>query len=262
MTQNRVKTAIEQGKVVVGIMVSELRTTTLGPMLEAAGLHFVILDMEHGSYDHQTMADIIAGCRGLAIAPFVRVPEIRRECFLKPLEAGAIGLLVPRVETREQAELCVVYSKYAPEGDRGLSLCRAHTDYTPVKTGEYTAHANQNVMVMIQIETARALKNVDSILATPGIDVAFVGPVDLSLSLGIEADLGAPVMQEALDKIIEAGRRHGVVVGIYANQPDMIKHFVGRGLRFIAGGSDVDVLINGCANSLESFRKVLGDCVL
>lgn len=262
MIQNRVRSALKEGKVVVGIMVSELRTPALGPMLEAAGVHFMILDMEHGSFNYETMADIIANCRGLAIAPFVRVPEIRRECFLKPLEAGAVGILAPRVETREEAELCVYYSRYAPEGDRGLSLRRAHTGFKRVEAYEYTAYANQNVMVMVQIETALGVQNVDSILATSGLDVAFVGPSDLSHSLGIAANLDDPAMVKALGRIIEAGRKHTVATGIHTYRPEVAKRLVDQGLQFISCNSDVSVLIGTCANSVSSFRTVFGDRLL
>lgn len=255
---NWIKSALRRDEAVVGIMVSELKTPMLGAILDAAGLHFAIIDQEHGAYSPDTLGALIAGFRGCSCRPMVRVAETRREYFLTPLELGASGILVPRVESREQAEEIVRYGRYAPQGDRGLSLCRAHTGFRRVEKDSYIAKANDEILLMAQIETKQAVERLDEILATPGLDMAFIGPSDLSLSCGISSSLRSPDMRGIIDRVIEVARRNRLAVGIQTYDLGIAAELVAQGVGFISCNTDVNALIGSLSGSVGELRKLAG----
>lgn len=257
-SRNWIKQALERHETVAGIMVSELRTPTLGAILDAAGMHFAIIDQEHGAYGPDSLATLVAGFRGGRCLPMVRVPETRREYFLTPLELGVAGILVPRVETRAQAEDVVRFGRYPPEGDRGISLCRAHTGFRRVARAEYTAHANRDILLMVQIETRPALDRLDEILSTPGIDMAFIGPSDLAMSCGIDGSLRAPAMRAIVQRIIEAAARNGVAVGIHTYDMAVAAELAAEGVRFISCNTDVNALLKPLGGNVADLRGALG----
>ena len=258
-SENWLKPALASGKCVSGLMVSELKTPMLGAILDAVGADFAILDQEHGAYGADCLAALVAGFRGGRCVPLVRVSEIRREYFLTPLELGVGGILVPRVETRAQAEEAVRYALYPPQGERGVSLCRAHTGFKRVSARDYLPKANANVLLMVQIETRAALDSMDEILSVPGIDMAFFGPSDLSVSCGIDSSLRAPEMRAVIDRIIAAGRRHGVSVGIQASDIEVAADLVRNGVGLVSCTSDLNALLAGLTASLNPLRKAIAD---
>lgn len=257
ITGNRIKSALASGETVTGIMVSELKTPMLGAILDAAGLDFAIIDQEHGAYGPDALAALVAGFRGGHCLPLVRVPEVRREHFLTPLELGVAGILVPRVESRAQAEDVVRFGRYPPVGDRGVSLCRAHTGFRRVDKDTYTAQANADVLLMIQIETEAAIERLDEILATPGIDMAFIGPSDLAISCGVDGSLRAPEMRALVDRIVEGARAHAVAVGIHTYDMEVAAELAARGVGLISCNTDVNALLKNLGASVETLRAAL-----
>jgi len=256
---NRIKSELSRGNVVCGCMVAEMRTPAVSMILESAGLDFFIIDMEHGSFNYETAADIIVACRGLSIVPFVRVPAIDRESFQKVLDAGALGLLVPRVETAKDAEMAANLLRYAPEGSRGLSLRRAHSGFGRPNPAEFTADANRNAMLMVQIETKKGVENIDSISDVAGIDVLFVGPSDLAHSYGTG---DAAQVERAIDRVVQVGREKGIATGIHHSSLPYITRLVAQGMRFfsvntevgaiISSFSDVTAAVRACARNVDS----------
>ena len=249
---NRVKTELASNNVVCGCMVAEVRTPAIAMILESAGLDFFIIDMEHGTFNYESMNDMILACRGLRIAPFVRVPAIERQAFQKPLDAGAAGLLVPRVETKQQVEECLDFMRYAPAGSRGLSLRRAHSGFTKQNAFQFTEAANDNVMLMVQIETERGVENIDSICEATGIDVLFVGPSDLTHSYGEDR---ADAVQQAIQRVIEVGKRNSIATGIHHADLDLVAGFVEQGMRFISGNTEVGAIISVFAQMEQTLRR-------
>src|SRR5262245_47130450 len=134
---------LRRGDLLLGCIISEVRTPSVPCLLAQNGFDYMIIDNEHGSYTSETVADLVAGARAVDFPVIVRVPEIRREAILKPLEAGAAGLLVPQVDTAEQAAEVVQYAKYAPLGKRGVALRRAHNRYQNVDAAAYLREANE-----------------------------------------------------------------------------------------------------------------------
>jgi 2-keto-3-deoxy-L-rhamnonate aldolase RhmA len=248
---NRIKSELSNDNVVCGCMVAEMRTPAVAMILESAGLDFFIIDMEHGSFTYETAADIIVACRGLNIVPFVRVPGLDRESFQKVLDAGALGLLVPRIETAGEAEQAADLLRYAPEGSRGLSLRRAHSGFGRPHPAQFTADANRNLMLMVQIETKKGVENIDSISDVTGIDVLFVGPSDLAHSYGAG---DAAQVERAIDRVVQVGREKGIPTGIHHSSLPYITRLVAQGMRFFSVNTEVGAIIGSFSDMTAAVR--------
>ncbi len=235
---------LQRGDMLLGQMVLELFTPGIGPMLAACGLDFVLFDMEHGRCDIALLEQMIASCRGTGIVPLARVPDARIAPLSRVLDLGARGVMVPRVETRAQAEEIVSQLKYAPQGNRGVALGIAHDLY---RAGgpSFFAEANEDVMVILLLETARAFENLDAILSVPGVDVAWMGHYDLTVSMGIAAQFDHPRFLQAMDDLVATCRRHGVAPGFLPATAESAAHWISKGFRMISLGSDIGVFLDG-----------------
>ena len=241
---NRFRQRLQQGEVLLGQMVLELFTPGIGPMLAACGMDFVIFDMEHGRCDITLLAEMVAACRGSEIFPIARVPDVQYAPLSRVLDVGARGAMVPRVETKQQAEDIVSQLKYAPMGRRGVALGIAHDLYR-AGTAEFFAQANEEIAVILLLETETAFQNLEEIVSVPGIDVAWVGHYDLTVSLGIPAQFEHPRFLTAMDALVAACRRHGVAPGFLPPSPDLAVHWIGKGFHAISLGSDIGVYVDG-----------------
>lgn len=249
------KAKLKEGSLAVGIMISEIRNPNLAYLLAQCGYDFFIIDNEHGSYSPETISDIIAAARGAGISTIVRIPEIRRETILKPLDCGAAGLLVPLVNTADQAREIIAHAKYPPLGNRGVALSRPHSLYGRPKAEEYLVQANETTFIAVQAESPEAIENLEKIAATPGIDAIFVGPSDLSVGLGIPGQISHPKEVEAIGKVVAVCQKHSIIPGIHMSKLETLKEWIQKGMRFVSFSSDVDLLARGAADSLAQIRK-------
>lgn len=253
----KLKRMLKDGGLTIGTMISELRNPNVAYMLAQCGFDFLIIDTEHGAYCPETVSDIIAAARGAGICVVVRIPEIRRETILKPLDSGATGLLVPQVNTAEQAKEIIKHAKYPPAGNRGVGLRRAHSQYRKVDATEYLKQANDNTFIAVQAETTTAIENLEEIASVPGIDSIFVGPFDLSVSLGIPAQVTHPREVEAIDRVIEVCQKHGLAPGIMIFNLSILKSWVEKGMRFVAYGSDISLLADIAAEGVKELKSIV-----
>jgi 2-dehydro-3-deoxyglucarate aldolase/4-hydroxy-2-oxoheptanedioate aldolase len=241
---NGFRQRLQRGEVLLGQMVLELFTPGIGPMLAACGLDFVIFDMEHGRCDIALMSEMIASCRGSNIVPMARVPDLNFAPLSRVLDLGARGVMVPRVETRQQAEDIVSQLKYAPAGKRGVALGIAHDLYR-AGSPEFFAQANEEIAVILLLETEKAFENLDDIVSVPGVDVAWMGHYDLTVSMGIPAQFDHPRLLAAMDALVAACRKHGVAPGFLPPSPESAVHWIDKGFRAISLGSDIGVFLDG-----------------
>jgi 2-keto-3-deoxy-L-rhamnonate aldolase RhmA len=235
---------LQQGELLLGQMVLELFTPGIGPMLDACGLDFVIFDMEHGRCDVALLSEMIASCRGSNIVPMARVPDAGFAPLSRVLDIGARGVMVPRVETRQQAEEIVSQLKYAPIGKRGVALGVAHDLYR-AGTPEFFARTNEEIVVILLLETVKAFENLDEIVSVPGVDIAWMGHYDLTVSMGIPAQFDHPRFLTAMDDLVATCRRYGVVPGFLPPTPESAVHWIDKGFRAISLGSDIGVFLDG-----------------
>jgi 2-dehydro-3-deoxyglucarate aldolase/4-hydroxy-2-oxoheptanedioate aldolase len=231
---------LKSGELLLGQMVLELFTPGIGPMLAACGLDFVLFDMEHGRCDIALLAEMIASCRGNAIVPLARVPDVNFSPLSRVLDLGARGVMVPRVETRQQAEDIVSQLRYAPAGRRGVALGIAHDLY---RAGDpsFFAQANEETLVILLLETEKAFENLEEIVSVPGVDVAWMGHYDLTVSMGIPAQFTHPRFLGAMDALVAACRKHGVAPGFLPPTPESALHWIDKGFRVLSLGSDIGV---------------------
>ena len=239
-----IRQRLKQGDLLLGQLVLEFFTPGLGPMLDACGLDFVIFDMEHGRCDIGLLEQMIASCRGSRIVPMVRVPDLNFAPLSRVLDLGARGVMVPRVETAEQAAEIVRALKYAPQGKRGVALGVAH-DLYQAAGAEFFAQANEDIPVIIQVETVKGFENLEAIASVPGVDVLWVGHYDLTVSMGIPAQFDHPRLLQAMDDVVDACRRHGLAPGFLPPTPENAAHWVSKGFRMISLGSDIGVFLDG-----------------
>jgi 2-keto-3-deoxy-L-rhamnonate aldolase RhmA len=235
---------LKSGDVLLGQMVLELFTPGIGAMLAACGLDFVIFDMEHGRCDISLLAEMVAACRGSDIFPIARVPDAAYAPLSRALDIGARGIMVPRVESREQAEYIVSQLKYAPQGKRGVALGLAHDLYR-AGTPDFFAKTNEEIAVILLLETEKAYEDLDEIVSVPGIDVAWLGHYDLTVSMGIPAQFDHPRFLKAMDALVSACRRHGVAAGFLPPSPEAAVHSIQQGFRAVSLGSDISVFLDG-----------------
>jgi 2-keto-3-deoxy-L-rhamnonate aldolase RhmA len=235
---------LQKGETLLGQLLLEFFTPGIGPMLDACGMDFVIFDMEHGRCDIGLMEQMIASCRGSGIVPMARVPDLNFSPLSRVLDVGARGVMVPRVETRQQTEEIVRQLKYAPQGRRGVALGVAHDLYRAAGA-EFFAQANEEITVIIQVETVKAFENLDAIISVPGVDVAWVGHYDLTVSMGIPAQFDNPRVLEAMDELLAACKRHGVAPGFLPPTPESALHWIRKGFRMMSLGSDIGVFMDG-----------------
>jgi 2-keto-3-deoxy-L-rhamnonate aldolase RhmA len=169
------------------------------------------------------------------------------------LDAGAQGIVVPRVETREVAERSIAAMRYPPLGARGIYGGKANNDYQPVTLLEYTRHANEQILSIIQIESRTAVEHADELLATPGLDAVLIGPWDLALSLGV--DPSDSIVETMVQRVLDTTQRHQVACGIHVGDPQVIKHWQARGMRFLSCLGDLEMLRHAAYALNEALRQ-------
>jgi 2-dehydro-3-deoxyglucarate aldolase/4-hydroxy-2-oxoheptanedioate aldolase len=235
---------LQQGDVLLGQLLLEFFTPGIGPMLDACGLDFVIFDMEHGRCDIQMLEQMIASCRGSGIVPMARVPDLNFAPLSRVLDLGARGVMIPRVETRQQTEEIVRQLKYAPQGKRGVALGVAHDLYRAAGP-EFFAQANEETTVIVQVETAKAFENLEAIVSVPGVDVAWIGHYDLTVSMGFPAQFDHPDLLKAMDDLVAVCRKCGVAPGFLPPTQESASHWISKGFRMMSLGSDIGVFLDG-----------------
>ncbi|MEQ7127744.1 aldolase/citrate lyase family protein [Actinopolymorpha sp. B11F2] len=232
-----VRQAMERGKLVVGTFVFEFATPGIGRLASGAGAEFVIYDAEHTGWSYETLRTLVATTHGAE--PYVRVPETGRSAISRALDIGARGIMVPMVESTEQAEAIVSWAKYPPDGVRGAAFGMAHDGYVRSDNIAYMRWANTEPLILTQIETTRGLAAVDAIAAVAGVDVLWVGHYDLTNSMGIPGQFDHPDYRAALDQVAAAANSHGKYAGFMAGSPAEAHMLVERGFSLIAYGGDL-----------------------
>ena len=238
MRPNAIKADVMAGRPVAGAMIFEFFSPGMSAILANAGCRFAIYDMEHTGLGFETLKWLFSSCRGLPIEPMVRVPRGEYPWIARALDLGARGVMVPMVESAEQAASIVQACRYPSAGRRGAAFGFAQDDYLGGDVGEKVRRANERTMVIAQIETERGLDQVDAIAAVDGVDVLWVGHFDLSNFMGIPARFDDPRFDQAMRDVAEVARRHGKAAGFMATDRAWIDRVREMGYTMIAVGTD------------------------
>ena len=216
------------------------------------GWDTLTIDLQHGVIDYAAMVPMLQAISTTRTVPIVRVPWLEPGILMKALDAGAYGVICPMINTREDAQRLVHYTHYAPQGTRSFGPIRASL----YGGTDYPRHANTTIVTFAMIETAQALDNLDAILSVEGLDAIYIGPSDLSLSLGCKPvfDDVEPPVQQAIEHIVARAKAHGVVAGIHNGRADVARARVALGFRFVTLGSDARLLAAGSQELLAAMR--------
>ena len=202
----------------------------LAEIIGLSGYDCIMLDTEHGPLTTETLAEMVRACHTANVAPLARVPENHPKQILRALDSGCVGVMVPQVETPEQAAAAVAATKYPPQGIRSLAGATPAARWGLVPVAEFVATSNAATITVLQVETRLGLDAVAGIARIPGLDVLFIGPSDLSTSLGHPGEMSHPDVQAAVRRIIETGRAAGVPIGILALTADEVRTYRSLGV--------------------------------
>jgi len=257
MKPNSLRTRLEAGQLVIGTMIQEVNSPFIVHALSNAGFDFVYVDMEHGRFGLESAVDLIQTIRLSNMVPLVRVPDNQYFWIARLMDAGAQGVMVPRVETRDQVEAAIQSFRYPPVGQRGLAVTRGHNDYKRQDSLAFAQEANRENLLIVQIESKSAVENVDQIISVPGVDIALIGPGDLSQSLGISLKMDHPDMLAAIETVVAACKRHNIIAGLHVGDLKAIKHWSQNGIQLLSGSSDLDILLDGSIQLCKSYREAV-----
>ncbi len=254
MTVNPVKKALSDRTITLGSWI-QLGHPGIAEVLAGTGFDWIAVDCEHTDIDIESVTNIARGMYGRGPVPFVRVKENETMAIRQVLDAGARGIIVPLVNTAEDARKAVAAAKYPPEGIRGFGFCRA-SDWNR-NFDNYVCHANRDVAVVVMIESHEAVGNIEQILLVEGIDGVFVGPYDLSGSCGVIGQTSHPMIVEACATVVKACEYAGKAAGVHVALPSAsaIEAAIQKGFTFIALGIDTVFLEQGARRALQFARN-------
>ena len=222
-----------------------------------AGFDFAILDMEHGPVDFFTLQNLIRGAEASGILPIVRTYDSSETAISKALDLGAKGIQVPQIQSAEEAAEVVKAAKYFPKGERGVCRFVRAANYSSTQRNDYFAQANEALVIM-QVEGKQVLNHLDKILAVKGLDILFIGPYDLSQSLGVPGQVSHPTVVEAISKITEQARAANVVTGVFCDTPEAAALWRSAGIQYLSYSVDVGIFTDACrslVNQLQNNKK-------
>jgi 2-keto-3-deoxy-L-rhamnonate aldolase RhmA len=254
MQTNKAKAALKAGECVYGTSLVECLDGEFAVMLAAVGFDLFFVDTEHTITDYREIQSICRAARGAGIVPMVRVTQNEPFLITRALDCGAMGIVVPRVHSAAAARAAVDVMKYTPMGNRGFGMRGAINDYKPGALADELASSNAETLAIVQIESKEALEAVEDIARTPNLDALFVGPYDLSISMGIGEQFSHPDYWKAVDRVIAAAKAAGIAAGLQTPDIAMLREARRRGMRFLLYSSDVGVLFEGYRQGLAAAK--------
>ena len=252
--ENRVKRLLKDGKKTSGAWL-QIASPITAEIISSAGFDWVIVDMEHGPGDILTLIDQLQAMKGSEVGSLVRVPWNDFVVIKRVLDAGAHGVLIPYVNTKAAAEAAVRACKYPPEGIRGIAGSVRAARFNQNSLENYFNRANDEILVVTQVETAEAVANLDEILEVPGLDGIFIGPMDLSTSMGHLGKMGHPDVQSAIATVEAKALKANKILGTVSANWDQAKQLYDRGYQMITLMADGVGLANLAADTVANFQK-------
>jgi 2-keto-3-deoxy-L-rhamnonate aldolase RhmA len=247
-----IRERLRAGRTLLGTMVTR-PTAATAEILAATGFDWLFVDAEHGALETRELAAILQAVSD-KVACIVRVPAADEVAIKKALDLGAAGIIVPRIDTPEQAADVVRFARYAPEGARGVGLARAHG--YGFKFKEYVENANAQIAVIVQAEHASAVDNIEAIARVPGVDAVLLGPYDLSASLGKMGQVDDPAVVAAIARVTAACRAAGMPLGFFGVSAAAVRPYVERGYTLIVAGVDTLFLGAGAKSLLADLQQL------
>lgn len=244
MVNGKLKERFKKGEAAYGSFLM-CNAPDLVEIYALAGFDFLVIDNEHGPLSIESSQHLIRTCELGGMTPILRVTNMLESTILRSLDIGAYGVQVPQVNDKKTAETIVEYAKYAPRGNRGIAFPRA-ADYAMTTPSEYFEKANDATMIITHCENTLCLENLEEICTVPDVDVIFLGPYDMSQSMGIRGQVSHPRIEEAAEYLVKTCRAAGKAAGIFAGNGEIAKRRADQGFQYITIGMDVTLFANIC----------------
>lgn len=254
---NRTKAKLMAGELALGMGLRQARTVDIATIAGTCGFDWLFIDTEHNSMSIDTACQIAMAAIATGVTPIVRVPGHEHHHCARALDNGALGVVVPHVDTAEQARRIADFCRYPPLGHRSIAGNMPGLQFAAVPVGEATRRMNDETLVVVMLETPQAIENADAIAAAEGVDVLLVGTNDLCAEMGIHGQFGHARVPAAYEKVIAACKRHGKfpgMGGVY--DPQLMQKYVAMGMRFILSGNDLAFLMAGAKERSAMLRAI------
>ncbi len=252
LPRNTFKQALAAGKPQIGLW-STLSSNYSVEVLAGAGFDWILLDTEHSPSDLENLLTQLQAAAPYPSHPVVRVPWNDMVTIKRVLDIGAQSLLIPYVSTAEEAVAAVAYTRYPPKGVRGVAGTTRATRFGRVK--DYAKRAHEEICVLVQVETRKAIDNIEAIAAVEGVDGVFIGPADLHASLGYMGEIANPKVMPLIDEAIRRIRKCGKAPGILTANEELAKRQLASGALFVAVGNDIGILARGAEALAAKFKS-------
>jgi len=256
LKKNHVKRVLNEGGTCFGTMLRLVKAPEVISLSAAAGWDYVVLDTEHRDYNPESLKALSLVAKYEKLGFLVRVPDKLYHQMAHTLDLGAEGLVLPRVDTEEEARHIIKSTKYFPLGQRGASISNISTLFRDCSAKQFLDWSNNETLIVVQVETEEAVNRVDSIVSVKGVDAVMIGPFDLSQSLGIPGQIKDQRVADAFQTVIEACNRHGVAPGAHFTDLEHAKRWVSRGMRFITFQYDSKYLLNAFRETVNQLKQV------
>jgi len=254
LKKNNLKEVLKEGKNVFGPFMKFTDPAAV-EIVGFAGFDFVIIDAEHGPISMQNAQNMIRAAEIANITPVIRVANNDEALILRALDIGAQGIEIPQINSKLQAIKAVRSVKYAPQGERGVCRYVRAANYSSINKFKYFKSANKETMIIAHIEGVEGINNLGEILSVPDIDVIFVGPYDLSQSLGIPGEVNNPLVTEKMKEVVLRCRENKVAVGTFADDVETAKSWVSLGVQYMAFSVDVGILYEASKQIVKKFKN-------
>jgi 4-hydroxy-2-oxoheptanedioate aldolase len=252
---NPARERLKKGELSLGMGLRQARTGDIAKAMKTCGYDWLFIDLEHNSMSVDMAAQLAVAGLDAGIAPLVRVPARQFSLATRVLDNGGIGVVMPHVDTAEEAAEVVAHVKYPPQGHRSAVGALPHFDFRAVPVGEATRQLNEAMLTVVMLETPTAIGNAEAIAAVPGIDVLLIGTNDLALELGIPGEMGHAKIRDAYAAVIAACKKGGKwpgMGGVYGE--DLMRQYIGMGMRMILSGNDMSMMMAASTQRAKFLR--------
>lgn len=256
--RNVARERLERDELSLGLGLRMARTVDIAKALKTCDYDWLFIDLEHNTMAIDTAGQIAVAALDVGIAPLVRVPRRQYWMATRALDGGALGVVMPHVDTAEEAREAVDHLRYPPAGHRSVAGSLPQMDFKPMKTGDITTVLNAATLITVMVESPESVENVDAIAAVPGVDAILIGTNDLAMEMGIPGDFTNPKIVGAYEKVIAACKKHGKfpgMGGVYAE--DLMRRYIGMGMRMILAGGDTGMMMQAATQRAVLLRKCL-----
>lgn len=256
---NPLKSELKSGKVCIGLPSLSFPCPAAAQISAEAGYHYYYFDMEHSGLPIEAVAPICTAAKAAGIPPIGGPAGIADFLISRLLDNGAMGVIVPHVSTPEETQIAVKSCLYSPEGDRGFLMFGPLTDFRSVDAGRWVESMNEQILVGIKVESAEAVRNIQAITSTPGLDAVMIGPGDLSASLGVPGRSDHPDLTAAIERIGSACERNGLAWGLHVSDSEALRTWTDRGATFMTFDFDGDLMFKALRANVNAAASQLGN---